>query len=131
MLSGDWISTASPSSGKLRPIGALRAARIGPVPFSRAVRRQLRKPVGQLGVRPEPDEQLIDTVLAVAVALRALDTQQIELADQVARGHGAVVGHGVPQSAFWPFLSSAAPARQIRGAGFVQVFGVRRETGKE
>ena len=63
--------------------------------FPRTVRRQLGKPVRQLGVRPEPDEQLLDPVPAMAVALAALDVQHVELADQVAWGHGAVAGHGL------------------------------------
>ncbi len=53
--------------------------------------RQLRKPIGELGVEPEADHKLLDPVTAVAVAL-CIRRAAPELADQVTRAQGAVAG---------------------------------------
>ena len=113
---GPTTSRRAPSSRKqLQQVGTPDTAGVGEAgrPFARAVACERGDPVRELRVRPEPDEQLLDPVPAVAVALGALDVEHVELADQITRGHGAVAGHGlissVPDDAMQPAPAGSSP----------------------
>ena len=93
--------------GKVRPDRAAGVIGIVGAP-ARTIGGDLVRPGVELGVEAVARDQAIDTILTAAAAFIASDPQDLELADDVAKGDGAVFWHADTNELLVPQINPAS-----------------------